>query len=629
MVSQRGYEMKPENAIEINNISKSFTIQVADDSKKTATGRTKIKKVKNKVLNNVSLEIKKGDVLGILGRNGSGKSTFLSILARIMEPDEGTINRSGKIAAILELGMGFHPDMTGRENIYTKGELYGFSKKEMDAKIEEIIDYSGVRKYIDNPVRTYSSGMTGRLAFAIMVNVDSDIILVDEVLSVGDSSFSTKAKQHFKKLAESGKTVLIVSHNLPYIEDACNRAIWIENGKIAMDGDPENVCAEYQNKINEDPEIIQDYANSGVPDAQYKLALMYRDGYHFQKNLALYEKWLKSAADKHSIRAEVTYGDLLMSRGSKEKAYPHYLFAAEKGDWEARIKVASFNSSQENNINDLIELYKNTLIPGNGQMEYRYAELLLKTAWTDEEKSKAFSMFLSSANNGYVDALHQIALMYRDGVGVPKNYCKMVEFLISAAENGLMRSIIMLSDIYAQGKLLPKDRRLSFKWALKAAELGNKDCMYRVAVMYRDGIGVNADTNESKKWFTKYEEAYWFQQYVWAINYGMASGNISIKHTYDKLMSSMNPGMIYQYIMYNKDPEKKTQLLEILEKIAESGNIDAILKLGNMYRDGVRVQSDSKKALYWYNKGAKMGNVFCQMRAGEMYRDGKGTNIDI
>jgi ABC-2 type transport system ATP-binding protein len=278
--------MEPDNAIEIRNVSKSFIIQVADDSKKTVSGRTKIKKVKNKVLDDITLNIKKGDVLGILGRNGSGKSTFLSLLARIMEPDEGTISRSGKIAAILELGMGFHQDMTGRENIYIKGELYGFSKKEMDSKIEGIIDYSGVRMYIDNPVRTYSSGMIGRLAFAIMVNVESDIILVDEVLSVGDSSFSAKAMQHFNEMAESGKTVLIVSHNLGYVEQACNRVIWIENGKVALDGNPADVCAQYQNRINEDPEIILDLAQSGVPDAQYRLALMYRDGNYFQKDKA-------------------------------------------------------------------------------------------------------------------------------------------------------------------------------------------------------------------------------------------------------------------------------------------------------------------------------------------------------
>lgn len=620
--------MESDNAVEIRNLSKSFIMQVADDSKKNILGRARINKRRNKVLKNLTLDIKKGDVLGILGRNGSGKSTFLSILARIMEPDTGTISRSGKIAAILELGMGFHPDMSGRENIYTKGELYGFSKREMDAKIERIIDYSGVRKYIDNPVRTYSSGMTARLAFAIMINVDSDIILVDEVLSVGDSSFAAKAKQHFIEMAESGKTVLIVSHNLSYVEEVCNRAIWIEKGKIVSDGDPKDVCAEYQNRINEDPEIILDLAESGVPEAQYKLAMMYRDGIHFEKDLVLYEKWLKSAADKRSVRAQIMYADMLMSKDFKEEAKQYYLQAAERGDWEARTKVASFSSTKAD-LQNLLELYQRTLIPGNGLMEYRYAELLLKVAWCDEDRKKAFEMFKKSADDGYPDALYQLAIMYRDGTGTSKDYEKMNKYLEQSADNGLMRSIVLLSDIYGQGKILPKNREASFKWALKAAELGNRDCMYRVAVMYRDGVGVEKNELESNKWFTRYEEAYLFQQYINALNYERCYGGNNIDSIYDKIEKSMNPGMIYQYIFCTKDVEKKQRLIEKLEQIARSGNQEAINKLGNMYYDGMVVAKDLKKSLYWYEMGAKCGSSWSQVRAGVMYRDGKGTKKNI
>ena len=616
--------MEPDNAIEIRNISKSFTIQVADDYKKNVMGRTKLKKKRNTVLKDISLDVKKGDVLGILGRNGSGKSTFLSILARIMEPDSGTIARSGKIAAILELGMGFHSDMSGRENIYNKGELYGFSKREMDARIEDIIEYSGVRKYIDNPVRTYSSGMTARLAFAIMINVDSEIILVDEVLSVGDSSFATKAKQHFTEMAESGKTVLIVSHNLGYVEEVCNRAIWIENGRIARDGNPRDVCAEYQNRINEDPEIIKDLADSGVPDAQYKLALMYRDGNYFEKDSAKYEKWLKSAADRRSLRAQAVYGDVLMSRGEKTNASNYYLSAANRGDWEARTKVASLSSSKESSIQDLVNLYERTLIPGNGLMEYRYAELLLKIAWSDLDREKAFKMFVKSADDGYPEALHQIALMYRDGVGTSKDYDQMNSYLIKSAEIGFMRSMSMLADIYEQGKLLPKDREASFKWALKAAELGNREYMYRVAVMYRDGIGVDKNVAESNRWFECFAETNMFQQYVSASNYARIMNNDGLEVFYDNMKGMMNPGMIQQYLTYVKDIEKKKELLGLLERIAESGNQDAINRLGNMYHDGFCVESDMEKALYWYEKGSSYGNTWSLFRAGEMNRDGIG-----
>ena len=621
--------MDPINAIEIRNISKSFTIQVADDDKKNFMGRTKLKKKKNTVLKDISLDVKKGDVLGVLGRNGSGKSTLLSILARIMEPDSGTIARSGKIAAILELGMGFHPDMTGRENIYTKGELYGFSKREMDGKIEKIIDYSGVRKYIDNPVRTYSSGMTGRLAFAIMINVDSEIILVDEVLSVGDSSFSAKAKQHFTEMAESGKTVLIVSHNLSYVEEVCNRVIWIENGKIVMDGGPKEVCAQYQSRINEDPEIVKDLADSGVPDAQYKLALMYRDGYCFEKNYGLYEKWLKSAADRRSVRAQVAYGDMLMSKGEREKAKNYYLAAAERGDWEARTKIASLSSSKDNDTQKLVDLYERSLILGNGLMEYRYAELLLKIAWCDDDRKEAFQMFLRSAEDGYPEALHQVAVMYRDGIGTSKDFEKMIFYLNKSAEKGLMRSITLLADIYGQGKLLPKDRGISFKWTLRAAELGNRDFMYRVAVMYRDGIGVDCDKEESNRWFKRFVNTNIYQQNALASNYVRLIDNDGLELLYENMADAMNPGMIQQFIIYSKDSGKKDQLLKSLEMLAEAGNQDAINKLGNMYYDGFCVNVDLKKALYWYDKGTKYGNSWSCFRAGEMYRDGKGTEKNI
>ena len=591
-------------------------------------GKSQTQEKKRKVLDNLSLDIKKGDVLGILGRNGSGKSTFLSILARIMDPDSGTISRSGKIAAILELGMGFHPDMSGRDNIYTKGELYGFSKREMDAKIEKIIDYSGIRKYIDNPVRTYSSGMTGRLAFAIMINVDSDVILVDEVLSVGDSTFSAKAKQHFLEMAESGKTVLIVSHNLNYVEEVCNRAIWIENGKIVLDGNPKEICAEYQNRINEDPGIIKDLAESGVPDAQYKLSLMYRDGNYYEKDPAKYEKWLKSAADKHSVRAQVMYGDMLMMRGSKDDAMRYYLGAAERGDWEARIKVASLSTSEEDNVKQLLDLYQKTLIPGNGVLEYRYAELLLKVAWCDEDRKKSFEMFLKSAEDGCPDALHQVALMYRDGVGTSKDYEKMAFYLEEAAENGLMRSITLLADIYSQGQLLPKDRETSFKWALKAAELGNRDFMYRVAVMYRDGVGTEKDSSKSNKWFDEYRVSNLYWQYVWALNYTRCMDDMQIDTIFKSMMGSMNSVSIYQNLVFTKDVNDRNIILNMLEKLAESGNQDAINKLGNMYHDGFCVEVDMKKSLYWYEKGLGYGNTWSYTRAGEMYRDGMGTSKD-
>lgn len=165
--------MDPNNAIEIRDVDLTYTYTTLELNEKTPHLKKYIKtKTENHVLDKINLDVKKGEILGIIGTNGAGKSTLLSIMARILEPDSGTIHIDGKVATILELGMGFHADLSGRENIILKGELYGFSKKEMEAKTEQIIDYSGIRRYIDNPVRTYSSGMRSRLAFSIMIHVE-------------------------------------------------------------------------------------------------------------------------------------------------------------------------------------------------------------------------------------------------------------------------------------------------------------------------------------------------------------------------------------------------------------------------------------------------------------------------
>jgi hypothetical protein len=251
------------------------------------------------------------------------------------------------------------------------------------------------------------------------------------------------------------------------------------------------------------------------------------------------------------------YGDLLTSKGQGDKAYGYYLSAAERGDWEARVKVASFSTSGEDIVKRLADLYERTLISGNGMMEYRYADLLIKTAWNDADRRKAFEMYLKSASDGYIDSLHQVALMYRDGLGVSKDYVKMIEYLEMAADKGLMHSITLLADIYGQGKLLPKDRDMSFKWTLRAAEFGNREFMYRVAIMYRDGIGTEINKEESNKWFNRYREAYLFQHYAWATNYERSCNDCNVEQLYDAAIGTMNSGMIYQLMIFTKDSSKK------------------------------------------------------------------------
>lgn len=197
------------------------------------------------VLNDVSFTVKKGESIGLIGRNGCGKSTMLKMLTRIYYPNKGKIKVDGRVSSLIELGAGFHPDMTGRENIYINASIFGLSRKEIDKRVESIIDFSEIRDFIDNPVRTYSSGMYMRLAFAVAISVDADILLIDEILAVGDANFQAKCFNKLKELKSQGITIVLVSHSMNSISDFCDRCIWIEKGTIVGDGKTNIVSDKY------------------------------------------------------------------------------------------------------------------------------------------------------------------------------------------------------------------------------------------------------------------------------------------------------------------------------------------------------------------------------------------------
>jgi ABC-2 type transport system ATP-binding protein len=197
------------------------------------------------VLKGVSLEAKKGEGIGIIGKNGAGKSTLLKLMAKIMRPDKGSVELAGRISSLLALGAGFHPDMSGRENIYINTSLFGLTRKETDERLQNIIEFSELGDYLNNPVRTYSSGMNARLGFAIAINVDADILLCDEVLAVGDAAFSAKCVKKMHELTEAGMTIVLVGHSLGNIEAFCDRTYWIKDGTVAMQGTPQEVHPAY------------------------------------------------------------------------------------------------------------------------------------------------------------------------------------------------------------------------------------------------------------------------------------------------------------------------------------------------------------------------------------------------
>ena len=200
---------------------------------------------KRQVLKNINLDIKKGETVALIGTNGSGKSTLLKLMTKILYPNKGTLETHGKLTSLLELGAGFHPDFTGRENIYFNAAIFGLTRQEIDKRIDEIIEFSELGDFIDNPVRTYSSGMYMRLAFSIAINVDAEILLIDEILAVGDQHFQDKCFAKLKEMKESEKTIVIVTHSLGQVRELCDRAIWIYNGEVRMDGTPNEVVDEY------------------------------------------------------------------------------------------------------------------------------------------------------------------------------------------------------------------------------------------------------------------------------------------------------------------------------------------------------------------------------------------------
>ena len=194
-------------------------------------------------LTDVSLQIKRGETVGIIGRNGSGKSTLLQTICGILPPSSGSIRTDGRISAILELGAGFNPEFTGRQNVYLNGAILGLNQKEMEARFEGIVNYAGIKDFIDQPVKTYSSGMYVRLAFAVAINLDPDILVIDEVLAVGDIRFQMKCIETMKRLQQEQKTILFVTHAIELTKRFCSRSLWIEAGEIRMNG-PSNVVAE-------------------------------------------------------------------------------------------------------------------------------------------------------------------------------------------------------------------------------------------------------------------------------------------------------------------------------------------------------------------------------------------------
>lgn len=239
---------KTEDTIKIEHVYKTFNVYLDKAStikEKLLFLFTRNRKEKREVLKDINFNIRQGEAVALIGTNGSGKSTLLKLLTKIIYPNKGKITTEGKLTSLLELGAGFHPDFSGRENIYFNASIFGLTRKEIDKRLDKIIEFSELEKFIDNPVRTYSSGMYMRLAFSVAINVDADILLIDEILSVGDEHFQRKCFEKMKELKAEGKTMVFVTHDMGAVKELCDRAVWLCNGVVRMDGDTATVVDEY------------------------------------------------------------------------------------------------------------------------------------------------------------------------------------------------------------------------------------------------------------------------------------------------------------------------------------------------------------------------------------------------
>lgn len=236
-----------ESVIKINDVHKKFKVYFdkGNSLKEKILFKNRNYYEDRWILRGINFEVKKGEAIGLIGENGSGKSTLLKLMTRIMYPDKGKIELCGRVSSLIELGAGFHPDMSGRENIYTNASIFGLNHKEIQMRIDKIIAFSELGEYIDNPVRTYSSGMYMRLAFAVAINVDAEILLIDEILAVGDAAFQAKCFNKMREIKAQGTTIVLVSHSLGQVEQICDRSLWIKDGKIYMEGTPREVHSYY------------------------------------------------------------------------------------------------------------------------------------------------------------------------------------------------------------------------------------------------------------------------------------------------------------------------------------------------------------------------------------------------
>jgi len=433
--------MDKEIAIQVNNVSKTFRIPHEKISSLRGAFVNMFRQnscEEFKALDDVSFEVKKGEFFGIIGRNGSGKSTLLKILAGIYKPDRGKVKVNGLISPFLELGIGFNPELSGRDNIYLNSAVLGLSHKQIDEKFEDIVRFSELRRFIDQKVKNYSSGMYVRLAFSVAIHANRDILLMDEVLAVGDTNFQSKCLEEFNKYKDQGKTVILVTHDIATVQRYCDRAMLLREGKIQMIGDPQKVGSEYiyQNMSDEEKRIFdeekrkREKAENGLEKMKWKEFEESAHNASLASNTSRSDsgRYINTDRERKNKVAEITKVEFLDKDRKEKNVFEtgenmsvRVYFKKNKNVFAINFGIALFN--QENNyifgVNTIIDKIDPKKYIEKGYYQVDYANIPLKTntyfmrstifGENDKlihdflKKSKTFKVVSKNKNEGLVE----------------------------------------------------------------------------------------------------------------------------------------------------------------------------------------------------------------------------------
>ncbi|MBR6911004.1 MAG: SEL1-like repeat protein [Candidatus Methanomethylophilaceae archaeon] len=562
--------MKPGNTVEVKDLKKQFTVKYTTFYGGIAKSGTK------QVLNGLSFEVKKGEVLGIIGKNGSGKSTLLKILAKIMGPDSGLMELKGNVASILELGMGFDPEASGRINIRTKCGLYGLNDDEIDACIDDIITFSELGEQVDHPLRTYSSGMTAKLAFSVLMHVKCDILIIDEVLSVGDAGFNSKCRLAFQRMKKSGHSIILASHNMSIMKDMCDRVMWIDEGIVREIGDPISVCYHYESDLTDSLDTVLKMADSGDVVSMNRVGVMYRDGISTEYDKEKAELYLSKAASMGYVEAYVNLADMRLKEGNKKEAKEWYSKAAQLGNAIA-INALMYIEDDSGEREELVEEIRVLASEGNSRAMKILADMLYNGNICLKDQKEALQWYEKCSVLHNNQAQYTAGICYRDGIGVNKDSLKAVGYLEMAHRHGNMRARIELANMYRKGIGVERDMAKAIQWYEIAANCGDSNSMLQLGQIYREGQGIEQNDEIATMWMKRYSQ--------------LTFANSAI--------------ILADLIKQGYSGYKQRECIKWYEMAADKGNVAAMNSLGAAYYDGILTNVNVNRALDYYLKASE------------------------